>query len=171
MVRSHRCSAEEGTSASLLPEKAEVVWNEPQHPQILLHLHCGEHPDRLYHCLVWKKHRWQLKALQRVVRTARHIVGGELSSLQDIYTRRCVRKARRIIKDSSHPSHRLLSLLPSGRRPRSIRSRTSRLRDSFFPQAIRLMNNQKQYTLQHSSTGLHAHTAQIQKSGGSNAHS
>ncbi len=73
------------------------------------------------------------RALQRVVRTARHIVGGELPSLQDIYTRRCTRKARRIIKDSSHPSHRLLSLLPSGRRFRSIRSRTSRLRDSFFP--------------------------------------
>ncbi len=40
------------------------------------------------------------KALQRVVRTACHIVGGELPSLQDIYTRRCIRKA----KDSSHPS-------------------------------------------------------------------
>ncbi len=82
------------------------------------------------------------KALQRVVRTARHIVGGELPSLQDIYTRRCTRKARRIIKDSSHQSHNLLSLLPSGPRFRSIRSLTSRLRDSFFPQAIRLMNSQ-----------------------------
>ncbi len=77
------------------------------------------------------------KSLQRIVQTARHIVGGEFPSLQDIYTRRCIMKARRIIKDSSHPSHRLLSLLPSGRRLRSIRSRTSRLRDSFFPQAIR----------------------------------
>ncbi len=83
------------------------------------------------------------RALQRVVRTTRHIVGGELPSLQDIYTRRCIRKAQRIIKDSSHPSHRLLSLLPSGRRLHSIRSRTSRLRDSFFPQVIRLMNSQK----------------------------
>ncbi len=82
------------------------------------------------------------RALQRVVKTARHIVGGELPSLQDIYTRRCTRKAQRIIKDSSHTSHSLLSLLPSGRRLRSIRSRTSRLRDSFFPQAIRLMNSQ-----------------------------
>ncbi len=81
------------------------------------------------------------KALQRVMRTVRHIVGVELPSLQEIYTRRCTRKARRIIKDSSHPSHRLLSLLPSGRRLRSIRSHTSRLRDSFFPQAIRLMNS------------------------------
>ncbi len=69
--------------------------------------------------------------------------GGELPSLQDIYSRRCTRKAQRIIKNSSHPSHRLLSLLPSGRRLHSIRSHTSQLRDSFFPQAIRLMNSQK----------------------------
>ncbi len=75
------------------------------------------------------------KAPRRVVRTARRIFGGELPSLQDIYTMRCTRKALRIINDSSQPSHRLLSLLPSGRRLRSIRSRTSRLRDSFFPQA------------------------------------
>ncbi|XP_051507888.1 uncharacterized protein LOC127414139 [Myxocyprinus asiaticus] len=81
------------------------------------------------------------KALQRVVRTARHIIGGELPSLQEIYTRRCVKKARRIIRDSSHPSHGLFSLLPSGRRYRSIRTRTSRLYDSFFPQAIRLLNS------------------------------
>ncbi len=59
MVCSHRCSAEEGTPAPLLPETAEEVWNEPQHPQIILLLHCGEHPDRLHHLLAWKQHRWQ----------------------------------------------------------------------------------------------------------------
>ncbi len=48
----HRCSAEEGTSAPLLPEMVEAVWNKPQHPQIILLLHCGEHPDRLHHRLV-----------------------------------------------------------------------------------------------------------------------
>ncbi len=68
------------------------------------------------------------------------------------YIRWCIRKARRIIKDSSHPSHRLLSLLPSGRRLRNIQSRTSRLRDSFFPQAIRLMNSKNEYTLKHTPT-------------------
>ncbi len=81
--------------------------------------------------------------LQRVVRTARHIVGGELPSLQDIYTRRRIRKAWRIIKDSSHPSHSLLSLLPSGRRLRSIQSHTSRLRDSFFPSGYQANEQQK----------------------------
>ncbi len=127
MVCSHRCSAEEDTSASLLPETAEEVWNEPQNPQILLLLHCREHPDRLHHRLVWKQHRWQPQgsAKGRVNCPPHCWVGGELPSLQDIYTRRCTRKARRIIKDSSHPSHSLLSLLPSGRRLRSIRSLTS----------------------------------------------
>ncbi|XP_051521146.1 sialidase-4 isoform X1 [Myxocyprinus asiaticus] len=81
------------------------------------------------------------KALQRVVRTIRHIIGGELPSLQDIYTRRCVKKVWRVIRDSSHPSHGLLSLLPSGRRYRSIRTCTTGLHDSFFPQAIRLLNS------------------------------
>ncbi len=106
------------------------------------YLHCGESILTAGIITHWfgNSTAGNCKALQRVVRTARHIVGGELPSLQDIYTRRCTRKARRIIKDSSHPSHRLLSLLPSERSLRSIRSRTSRLRDSFFPQAIRLMN-------------------------------
>ncbi|CAB1450860.1 unnamed protein product [Pleuronectes platessa] len=35
----------------------------------------------------------------------------------------------------------ILILLPSGRRYRSIRARTTRLRDSFIPQAIRLLNS------------------------------
>ncbi len=115
MVCSHRCSAEEGTSASLLPETAEEVWNEPQNPQVLLHLHCGEHPDRLYHRLVWEQHRWQPQGSAKGrANSARHIVGGELPSLQDIYTRRCTRKARRIIKDSSHPSTDCSLCCPQG---------------------------------------------------------
>ncbi len=83
------------------------------------------------------------RALQRVVRTARHIVGGELPSLQDIYTRQCVQGKPGGLSKTPATRPTDCSLLPSGRRFRSIRSRTSRLRDSFFPQAIRLMNSQK----------------------------
>ncbi len=57
------------------------------------------------------------------------------------YTQRCVKKARKIIRDSCRPSHELFSLIPSGRRYHSIRTRTSRTRDSFFSQAIRLLNS------------------------------
>ena len=82
------------------------------------------------------------KALQRVVRTAQYITGVQLPNLLDLYTSRCLRKTRRVLKDSTHPSHCLFSQLPSGRRFRSIKSRTSRLRDSFFPRVIRLLNSQ-----------------------------
>ncbi len=40
----------------------------------------------------------------------------------------------------SHPAHSLFELLPSGRRYRALSPRTTRHRNSFFPQAIHLMN-------------------------------
>ena len=63
------------------------------------------------------------KVLQRVVRTAQYITGAKVPAIQDLYTRRCQRKAPKIVKDSSHPSFfslffsshpscRLFSLLP-----------------------------------------------------------
>jgi hypothetical protein len=48
------------------------------------------------------------KALLRVVRTAQYITVAKLPAIQDLYTRRCQRKARKIVKD---PSHRLFSLI------------------------------------------------------------
>ena len=80
------------------------------------------------------------KALQRVVKTAERITGSHLPSVQGIYNSRCLRKAKKILKDNSHPGYGLFSLLPSGRRYRSIRTRTTRLTNSFFPLAVRLLN-------------------------------
>ena len=80
------------------------------------------------------------KALQRLVRTAQYITGTQLPAFQDLYTRRCLRKAPKIFKDPSHPSHRLFSLLPYGKRYRSAKSRTKRLLNSFYPQAKRVLN-------------------------------
>ncbi len=48
--------------------------------------------------------------------------------------------AAKIIKDSTHPGNHLFCLLPSGKRFRSMMAKTERLRRSFFPQAIRLLN-------------------------------
>jgi hypothetical protein len=75
------------------------------------------------------------KTLQRVVRTAQCITGVKLSAIQDLYTRRCQRKALKIIKDSSHPSHRLFSLLPHGKWYRSAKSRSKRLLKSHYTAA------------------------------------
>ena len=77
------------------------------------------------------------KALQRVVRTAQYITGAKLPAIQDLYTRRCQRKALKVVKYSSHPSHRLLSLLPHDKRYRCAKSKSKTLLNSFYPQAIR----------------------------------
>jgi gmma-aminobutyric acid receptor subunit gamma len=58
------------------------------------------------------------KALQRVVQSAQRITGATLPALQDIYSTRCYRKAKKIIKDLSHPSHILFTQLPSRKRRR-----------------------------------------------------
>ncbi len=81
------------------------------------------------------------KALQRVMRLAEHISGSALPSLQDIDLKRCKSRAVKIIKDSNQPGNRLFFLLPSGKRFRSMMEKTERLRRSFFPQAIRLLNS------------------------------
>ena len=80
------------------------------------------------------------KALQRVVRKAQCIAGAKLPAIQDLYTRQCQRKALTMVKDSSHPLRRLFSLLPHCKRYRSTKSRSKRLLNSFYPQAIRLLN-------------------------------
>ncbi len=80
------------------------------------------------------------KALQRVVHLAERISGSALPSLQDIYLKRCKSRAAKILKDSTHPGNHLFCLLPSGKRFRSMMAKTERLRRSFFPQAIRLLN-------------------------------
>ncbi len=49
-------------------------------------------------------------------------------------------KGWQITLDPSHPAHSLFELLPSGRRYRALSTRTTRHRNSFFPQAIHLMN-------------------------------
>uniref|UniRef100_A0A3B5QBX0 Reverse transcriptase domain-containing protein n=1 Tax=Xiphophorus maculatus TaxID=8083 RepID=A0A3B5QBX0_XIPMA len=77
------------------------------------------------------------KQLTRVVRTAQGIVGCPLPDLDSIYTDRVKKRAGSIAMDSSHPGHRLFVPLPSGKRYRNIRTTTNRLRNSFFPTAVR----------------------------------
>lgn len=64
-----------------------------------------------------------------------------LPSVQDFQYNRCLHEAGNIVSDPSHPLHRLFDPLPSGRRCRSIRARTTRMLNSFLPQTIRLLNN------------------------------
>ncbi len=72
-----------------------------------------------------------IRRLQRTVRTAERIIGVHLPSLQDLYYSRVKKRAGNIITDPSHPGHDLFALLPSGRRYRSLCTRTSRHKKVF----------------------------------------
>ena len=74
--------------------------------------------------------------LERIVRQASCIVGGVLPSVASLYSTRLRRRARNIIGDPTHPANCLFQPLPSGRRFRAIKTRTSRFRYSFFPEAV-----------------------------------
>ncbi|KAK7910081.1 hypothetical protein WMY93_014765 [Mugilogobius chulae] len=82
------------------------------------------------------------KTLDRVVKSAQDIIRTTLPSLPDLYRNRCLRRAKGIIQDSSHPAHSLFEVLPSGRRYRTIKSHTSRLTNSFYASAIKALNSE-----------------------------
>ncbi|KAK3530955.1 hypothetical protein QTP70_007257 [Hemibagrus guttatus] len=74
--------------------------------------------------------------LQRVIHSAEKVIGCSLPSLQELY----VSRSRRRAADPSHPGNELFWSLPSGKRLRSIRTRTSHHKHSFFPTAVSLLN-------------------------------
>ncbi len=74
-----------------------------------------------------------IRRLQRTVRTAERIIGAPLPSLQELYTSRVRKRAKKVTLDPSHPAHSLFVLLPSGRRYRSLSTKTARHKNSIFP--------------------------------------
>ena len=74
--------------------------------------------------------------LEGIVKTASKITGSKLPSIDSIYTTRTHRKATTIISDSTHPANHLFESLPSGKRFRSIKTRTTRFSNSFYPKAV-----------------------------------
>ncbi|XP_029964610.1 alpha-(1,3)-fucosyltransferase 4-like [Salarias fasciatus] len=55
----------------------------------------------------------QRTSLQRIINMAQKITGCPLLTLEELHHYRCLRKARKITQDPSHPGHHMLSLLPS----------------------------------------------------------
>ena len=80
------------------------------------------------------------KRLDKIVRTASKIIGTDLPSLSSVHHTRTINKAMSIVSDPDHPAFSLFEKLPSNRRFRSIKTRTSRFHDSFYPTAVRAMS-------------------------------
>ncbi len=140
-------------SALFLQQKLKKAFHVPQQrlhflrrlkraslpPPILTTFYRGTIESVLTSCItVWYGNcsAADRKTLQRTVNTAAKIIGAPLPFILDIFLARCSSKATSTVKDPTHPSHSLFQLLPSERRYRSIRARSARLLNSFFPQAV-----------------------------------
>ncbi|XP_078121563.1 immunoglobulin superfamily member 5 [Sander vitreus] len=55
------------------------------------------------------------RALQLVIKTAQNIIGTHLPGIIDVSEKRDLCRARRILKDNTHPRNSLFTLLPSGK--------------------------------------------------------
>ena len=129
MVQTHQDGHEEGTTPPIPLRRLKKFG---MGPQILKRFYICTIESILTDCITaWYGNcsASDRKALQGVVRTAQYITGANLPVIQDLYTRWCQMKALKIAKDSSHPSHRLFSLLLHGNL------------NSFSPKAIRLLNS------------------------------
>lgn len=68
------------------------------------------------------------------------LIGCNLPRLQELFVSRTRRRAAGIPADPPHPGHKLFHTVPSGKRLRSIRTRTSLHQNCFFPSAVSLLN-------------------------------
>ena len=81
--------------------------------------------------------------LQRVVNISSKITGLKQTSVTALYEKQILRKANKIINDSTHILYNEYVLQPSSRRFRTIISKTNRKRDSFMPMSVRLLNSKR----------------------------
>lgn len=78
------------------------------------------------------------EVFQRVIKTAGNIIRTEVPDITTFSTARCLQQSLRILIDSFHLFQHHF---PSGKGFRSIKARTSRISNSFYPQAIRFLNS------------------------------
>ena len=133
MVQTHQGSREEGMVTHFPHQETEKICHGSLDPEKVLQLHHREHHDWLHHCLVW-----QLLGLLPQGTTECSAHGpvhhwGQASCLPGPLYRALSEEGPKIVKDSSHPSHKLFFLLPHSKRYRSAKSRSKRLLKQVLP--------------------------------------
>ena len=110
--------------------------------EILLNFYCAIIESVLtYGIIVWFGNSTvaDIDRLNSVIKSAARIVGCQLSRMDEIYMKRLLNKAKRIVEDNSHPGTNYLELLPSGRRYRTFKG-SSRFLKSMFPMMVKSLN-------------------------------
>ena len=80
------------------------------------------------------------KIILRIAKQCGKIVGKKDIDLVNLYKKRVILKAKKILRDPSHYMYQLFETLPSNTRFRAIKCKTMRFQNSFFPTAIRYIN-------------------------------
>lgn len=80
------------------------------------------------------------KKLQCIIDKSSKIIGHTLPPIDTLYQKRIIQRAKKITLDPSHPAYHLFTRMPSGRRYRSLPTKSVRLKNSFFPTAVRSLN-------------------------------
>ena len=83
----------------------------------------------------------QAKAkLDRIVNNCEKLGVSNVVPLTEIYSKCAIQRSKAIYNDQNHPLNNCYEYLPSGRRLRSIRARTSRYSKSFVPSSVTIVN-------------------------------
>ncbi|KAJ0012409.1 hypothetical protein NQD34_016743 [Periophthalmus magnuspinnatus] len=77
----------------------------------------------------------------KITHLASKIIGLPTPSLSQLNSKAITRIAQTITQDHTHPLHRYFTLLPSGRRYRTLRCNKARFKNSLIPTAIINLNN------------------------------
>ena len=78
--------------------------------------------------------------LNSIAKQCSKITGSDMVNPTELYTKRVLSKALKTKQDPSHCLHVDLEWLPSNKRKRAIRYATNRFKNTFFPTAIRFVN-------------------------------
>jgi hypothetical protein len=73
-------------------------------------------------------------------RATRTIGDGHVCSWNNVFKLKAIAMYKRIMNNANHPLRHMFVALPSGKRMRSIRTRTTRHKDSFMPKIVRIIN-------------------------------
>ena len=84
----------------------------------------------------------EINQIESVVKNASKLIGLNMPSIRSLYRSRSLRKSKRIVQDAYHPANHLFELLPSGKRYRCIKTKTTRFNNSLYPQALRFLNGE-----------------------------
>jgi hypothetical protein len=78
--------------------------------------------------------------VEKIMKVCQNLGVQNVTTVEALYEKAVTQRFKVIMDDAEHPLHSKYQILPSGRRLRSIKCRTTRYSASFVPTSVRLMN-------------------------------